>query len=162
MSQLVFVLGAGSSVDFEFPVGAELKKDIRRFCELEPDDFYGSKPKDRRLIAVFRTLSRQPFEFTEQSLFEAANIIHQGVIATPSIDNFLHIHRNNSALVAVGKAAIGTLISEYETKSKLSVDRTNIYNRLDLQSVSDSWMSAFFLSYAKPLILKISATGCRG
>jgi hypothetical protein len=66
----------------------------------------------------------------------------------PSIDNYLHTHRDNAALVWLGKLAIVLLLLRAEEKSLLTVDSSNVNSRLDLKKCSDTWIGQLFTQLA--------------
>jgi len=70
--------------------------------------------------------------------------ISSGVLLSPSIDNYLHAHSENSARVKIGKLLIAKALFEAERDSSLFFNPDNIYDRFDFSKVSNTWLSVLF------------------
>ena len=144
--KLVLVLGAGASTEFDLPSGAKLKLQIADFFTFDRDQFGNIKGGDRnahRIISELGRNSSEPKEAT-RDFYDAAESIHRNMAIAQSIDNFLHTHSSNSSIVRLGKAAIAHLILAGEKASPLYVPNDNVYNRLNLKVVSQTWLGRLF------------------
>ena len=130
----LFVVGAGGSADFKFPLGFQLAAAI---CGLMP------------------TASRQETEFAyrlfqgadagaRNEMFFAAQHIKHNLPLAASIDSYLDTHRDNAARVKVAKSAIAHLISQAENKSSLSCKHDGDAQQFDFSRVKDTWLQALW------------------
>lgn len=114
----VFILGAGSSFDFGFPLGADLKSEVAATLSHKRDTLGNLKISESGSRILSSVL--QAKQLTEQEVLKAAEMIRGGVCLTSSIDHFLWLHSGNVAVSACAKAAIAHLIYEKENScSKL-------------------------------------------
>jgi hypothetical protein len=70
--------------------------------------------------------------------------MHESLCLAPSIDNYLHTHKDKSDLVAVGKLAISHALELAERQSKLFVDDGNVYNKLNFERMGPNWLLELF------------------
>ena len=131
----LFVIGAGASREVGLPVGAGLASIISKNLQAARDDFGRLNLKNRTLYDQLCRSSPS----TANEYFQAFKRISEGVILQHSIDDFLHIHRQDQHLVEVGKAAIVQAILQAESESDLAVDRTNIYNIPQYVKFANAW-----------------------
>ena len=61
-----------------------------------------------------------------------------------SIDNFIDSHAGEEKITLCGKLAIARAILSAESMSLLTVDRSNIYNKLDFSKNEKTWFNGFF------------------
>lgn len=118
--ETTFIIGAGSSCELELPSGAQLKENISAILKTSDSNFY--RFSDRRIQDTFRDrYDLRNHESAEKMLSYsvAAQRIVDGLPMAISIDNFLHTHRNDEAIVEVGKLAIAISILGSERKSLL-------------------------------------------
>lgn len=144
---LVLVLGAGASKEVNLPIGDELKHQIARRLDFKFEEFTSSLKKgDRNLMQAFRLVSRRPdgSQGDINPLLQASRLIHGAMPMAISIDNFIDSHRNDDRVAFCGKLAIAQCILEAETNSKLYVSSSNIYNKLDFNTVEKTWFNSFF------------------
>lgn len=142
---LVFIVGAGASKEFDFPIGADLVKDISSICNITSDDF-GRLNSGNGLIRDLM-LHKESLDgriWNPSYLARQAQEIRENMGLAPSIDNYLDAHRDNLERVWVGKLAIAEAIRAAERKSNLFVDTSNANNRLSFSSLPDNWLSELF------------------
>jgi hypothetical protein len=144
---LVLVLGAGSSEEVDLPVGAELKRQIAERLDIRFQD-YARQPGsgDDKLLQAFRLASVRSdgSQGDINQLLDVSRLIRDAMPQAISIDNFIDSHRNDERIAFCGKLAIARCILEAEARSKLLVDRSNIYNKLDFGAIENTWFNAFF------------------
>ena len=61
-----------------------------------------------------------------------------------SIDNFIDSHAGEDKIALCGKLAIARAILTAESKSSLTIDRSNIYNKLDFSKNANTWFNGLF------------------
>ena len=136
----LFVIGAGASREVGFPLGTELAAIIRKKMDILYE--YGGQPKandaDYELYEV--VVRSKPHE--RQEYQRAAWLIREGITLTRSIDDFMDLHRENSRLVLLGKAAIVKSIIEAEKKSSLYVDTSRL-DKLETGHLANTWFVKF-------------------
>ncbi len=144
---LVLILGAGASKEVSLPVGDELKHQIAERLDFKFDDFDHSLTNgDRDVIQAFRLASKRS-DGTQgdiNPLLQVARLIHDAMPMAISIDNFIDSHRNDDRVAFCGKLAIAQSILDAEANSKLFVNPSNIYNKLDFRTIEKTWFNAFF------------------
>lgn len=119
-NSIVFVVGAGASVEFGLPTGKGLLEELARLGYIghhSNGNLYG----DRLLHDTFSDISTIDSNVAIQS----AQVIGKNAPIAPSIDNFLHTRSTDVNLVTVGKIMIARAILEAERKSTLFYDRRN-------------------------------------
>ena len=140
-------MGAGASKEFGLPTGEELKFQIASQANVRFDEF------GRRLLsgeadvaAALRLLSEQKAtgDRTMQDYLKAAWQIRDNMEYAPSIDNFLDTHKENSALIEVGKLLIVKSILYSESKSHLALDRTTARKKFNFTHLGNSWIVKLF------------------
>ncbi|WP_171094034.1 MULTISPECIES: hypothetical protein [unclassified Ruegeria] len=141
-SRIVFVVGAGASVEFGLPVGSTLKQAISSSANsVEVEDFGRIVGTDRLLSDVARWISN---EYPDVNVVSEMKKISAGVLLLPSIDNYLHAHSTNDCRVKLGKILIASELLAAEKASKLFFNPTNFYDRFDFSQTSDTWLAALF------------------
>jgi hypothetical protein len=141
-SKTVFIIGAGASHEANLPIGRDLRKIIYDKVDFRADNFgrRDAKYGDSRLLDWIR---RQHGD-KANNYFNACGRIRAGILTSASIDDFLDVHRDDGEMVECGKLAIARAILEAEKSSLLAYDTTNIYNRLDLAPLENTWYMGFF------------------
>ena len=61
-----------------------------------------------------------------------------------SIDNFIDSHAGEAMIATCGKLAIAKAILSAEANSSLTVDRRNVYKKLDFEKNAKTWFNGFF------------------
>ncbi|MBL8781178.1 MAG: hypothetical protein JNL06_09600, partial [Alphaproteobacteria bacterium] len=113
----VFILGAGSNLDYGFVSGADLKAEIKKCLSGDVDSqgmLIGSE--------FFLNMARSRIEFTPSEALDLARTIRRGIDGKDSIDDYLHAHGTDEQLKTLGKFAIVNCILELEKHSRLAVD----------------------------------------
>lgn len=136
----LFVIGAGAGHDIGVPAGRQLAEDIalRTQVVLDHGQLGRSTHDEDLALSFFERGDPKGNEY-----YSAFRLIHDGVLLANSIDDFLNIHEASPEVVTVGKAAIVRTILNAERACKLYVDPTNIYNKLNVRLVRDSWFVKF-------------------
>ncbi len=138
----VFVVGAGASFEFGLPIGSDLARRISKSAKsVKFDDFGRQTGGARDFGPAFAKLC---LEFPSMKLAEELRVIASGVLLSPSIDNYLHAHRENAARVKLGKLLIAFSLLDAEANSKLFFDPLNIYESFDFSKVSETWLAVLF------------------
>ncbi|MEH6523040.1 hypothetical protein [Sulfitobacter sp.] len=141
----VIVVGAGASQEFNLPTGAELTSIIQKDLSFKHDMFgdVSAGSGDFGLKKAIKKLSHETgVQFV--NYVNAAEQICRNMALAPSIDNYLDTHKDNQELVSVGKLAIANAIIKAENRSSLTIDSSNIYNRLDFTKNINTWAAVFF------------------
>lgn len=137
----VFIVGAGASVDFGLPTGEALTKTIKGLSNFGISN-HGSMYGDSELYdaIVSRKLENRSVEAAEWR--RAAGFLSRAMDVTPSIDNYLNVHRDDPLTVWIGKCAIVTAIMYGEFNSKLAPH--NNAENFSLAWFKDSWLAVLF------------------
>ena len=125
----LFIVGAGASAEVDFPTGPQLARNIGDRLDFTE----GTKTGDRELLAKLRE------HYQPQTVIPAALRIRDGIVLSPSIDEFLDIHKDDPDVQKVGKPAIARAILNAERESKLFIDSKNGQVALDTRAVVDTW-----------------------
>lgn len=136
----LFVIGAGAGFDIDVPVGRELAEHIFQRTKIVLD--HGRLGRD----TYDEDLALNFFERGDpkaNDYAQAFEVIRNGVLLANSIDDFLNIHEGAPAVVTAGKAAIVRTILHAERHCKLYVDPSNIYNKMNVVDIRDSWFVKF-------------------
>lgn len=136
----LLVLGAASSLDFNFPLGAELKTLIAKRLEYTLNEF--NKPKYSSLESqqIFRALENGACG-KNISPHHLAKMISRGVGLASSIDNFLEMRKSEPGIDICAKTAIASIILEYEQKADAL--HTEALRRGTLSSFDKKWHQVF-------------------
>lgn len=120
----VLIVGAGCSAEFNLPVGNRLKDQIADQLG------YIGKTRDEGGIIVIssrgsddlltRSITLAGQAVGDMKWIQKANTLSDGIRHAPSIDNYLHLHRDDEATVTIGKLAIARQIIHAERDSYLS------------------------------------------
>lgn len=117
----VFVVGAGASVEFNFPLGSTLKQEIARLVNV---DFDGPFSEPTQGDGVVATALREQAARTDNDLERLVNAgrqIKNGMPGSRSIDNFLHSRDGDTDINLVGKLGIARAILRSERSSPLYI-----------------------------------------
>lgn len=139
---VVLILGAGSGVDLEMPVGSKLQETIHDLTKISLTDegFVRYRWADQQIHAAVRQL--YPKNMDEAAT--AIKLIHEGVYLRASIDDYLDRYRSNDLVNVCGKLAIARSILVHEARSSLHFNTENIHNTLDFNKIRNSWLIRFW------------------
>ena len=127
----VFVIGAGCSKEFNLPLGWELRNSIH--VALTAGD-----PTAHEIVSeAFHRLRIAPPSGNRNAFFRA---FADGLHTKASIDQYLDFHRNNPAMVALGKVAIAYCILAAERRSLLNVGEV----RTNFPALAETWLGRLF------------------
>jgi hypothetical protein len=107
----VFVIGAGSSAELALPVGSGLMENMFETF---------SQPASDKCRAMVGAFLRSGVPGANINVELRMRNFAAGLSAAPSIDQYLHFHRDDPALVMLGKCSIATEILYAEAGSTLN------------------------------------------
>ncbi|WP_288379850.1 hypothetical protein [uncultured Massilia sp.] len=139
VKRFVFVLGAGSSVDFGFPMGSELTGLISSALDFRQQDYghiYGGN--DTMRAALSSGVKDCP------NWYSASKLISSAMPLAPSIDNFVNVHRHDVGIAYCAKVAIAQCILDAERRSNVFVNPSNAYNTINFARNIKAWHTLFF------------------
>jgi hypothetical protein len=144
---ITFVIGAGASKEVNLPTGYELKDVIANSLAFKTADFgthiLGGDASIRE--ALFKLAQRQSPSYGDiNDYLQTVRLIQSAMPQAPSIDNFIDSHRSDLRVAECGKLAIAAAILKAERSSLLYIDPSNIYNRLNFSTTSNTWLNSFF------------------
>lgn len=150
-----FVIGAGCSREYQFPLGVGLRDEIAdMLAHVEIDRPRGndsifwtglSSSKDERFTRAIANIAGQN-HFKDWS--RVAQQMAQGLRHTSSIDRYLDHHSEDETMVRIGKMAIGRRIIKAEASSTLHVDEGSSLNMAEIYKKNDEkphWLNELFL-----------------
>lgn len=137
------ILGAGASHEFGLPLGGDLTKAIKSMLAIKRDlPFKEVSAADQDFLDVLRRYSQNATPgVTYQRLLDACDEISAGMREAASIDEFIHTRRGDAAIEICGKFAIVRSILKAEHQSALRYDSSNIYNTIDFERISPTWIA---------------------
>jgi len=146
VKSLVLVLGAGASKEANLPIGTELKSDIRRLLDIRFPDGMRQESGDYQITEALRLIASKENDRPKDinPFLHMCWRIRDAMPQAISIDNFIDCHANESKIAVCGKLAIARAILAAEGKSTLTVDRRNVYNKLDFTKSAKTWFNSFF------------------
>jgi hypothetical protein len=151
----LLILGAGASHDLHFPLGRKFKEDIADITSFQrntTEDGYGfeielQEPSDsefERLARAYisnKTLTDNRLAISDDAIRRAMQMIAAGVGFAPSIDVFLKMRSQETAIVLCSKVAIASLILKCEQRAQPQlVPSDNLNWRPSLEK---TWYQAF-------------------
>ena len=139
----LIVLGAASSLDFGFPLGQKLKGQLASLLDVEFDDWGSPKQRTGAQHKLFRVLLNGADQATTASIYQAADIIKNGVGLTASIDSFLEMRQDSQSVSYVAKAAIFQLIAEHECQSRSLKPFTRRSENQGAPNFDNTWLQQF-------------------
>ena len=142
------IIGAGSSVDFEMPVGAALAADICQRLAFSWEHTGVFKSGDPLILAALR--ERFPGE-SYRPFIAAAQKLAAVLPGFASIDDCLYTHGEDERVRLVGKLAIARIIAERENRSWLA-DVWGLQPDVALAKIQGGWAQG---------LARILATGLR-
>jgi hypothetical protein len=126
-SKTVFVVGAGASAEVGLPVGSRLTQIIADGLKTNNDGYF----KD---VNINRAMHLHGSDCNE-----ASRHLREAMPLAPSIDNYLHTHQQDAALILLGKLSITSAILAAEKVTALWVDRSNAYNIPGFARIDATW-----------------------
>jgi len=119
---VVFVIGAGASREYNFPLGEDLKNEIAKKVRFRFNNGYGAGKNegDQELLRQIR--SHAPVSETQNIYTTEANVLAAAINVSISIDEALHYVGKSKHAVEVGKIAIIQSILSAERGSSLGID----------------------------------------
>jgi hypothetical protein len=153
-TKTVFVVGAGASVDFGFPLGGQLKDRISSLAHIDFE--YGRPSRGDPLIGEAAQIKANNFTHALEALIKAGDQIARAMPGAVSIDNFLHSREGDLDINLMGKLGIAKAILASERSSPLyvpsphelariknGVDVFLIEDRPGFRTLPDSWLGKF-------------------
>jgi hypothetical protein len=147
-SKTVFVVGAGASFEVGLPVGNTLKETISTKLDLRVDDF-GTKFVGSGDTTIYNALQTKYSPAALNTYLHSCWQIRDGIVLSPSIDDFINAHQHDSSIAFCGKLAIARSILEAERNSKLFYQLKNVNDTINFSSISATWYTAFFQLISK-------------
>jgi hypothetical protein len=147
-----FVVGAGASVDYGFPLGEQLTKQIAEALDMKGG---GGSPA-RELIRTAITVACQHPDVQRDAphLFQQTRALQAALATASSIDTFLENHSDNRDFELLGKMAIAACLITAERRSELRPRHPG--EMIDLARVEKSWLARLFTTVMVPGIPKSS------
>lgn len=133
----LFVVGAGASKEFDFPVGSELAAQIAKKLDIRFEGF--DEPAGAGDYELYEAIKR--VGGNNDNLLQACWLIRDGIELSYSIDNFIDTHRHDQRVALCGKLAIAKCILDAEKASKLYLDRNRDDTNPSLK-VTGTWISS--------------------
>lgn len=134
------VIGAGASAEFGLPVGSQLQSTIAELLDIRFRGYEGLISGDEQIVNICRRQFGEQFDKYQK----AAWMIRDGLPLSDSIDNFMDKHAADERVRWLGQMGIAKAIGTAERSSSLFVSESNIYNQLDIKSVSATWPVKLF------------------
>ncbi len=138
-AKTLFIVGAGASAEAELPVGSALATKIAgalnfttEFGQLKSGDEY-----------LYQALKRQCASGDFGEYLRACRLIRDGIRLVRSIDNFISAHREDPIVATCGKIAIAHEMLKAEGQSLLRMRAGRQGERVDLDSVENTWYAHF-------------------
>ena len=146
----LFIVGAGASIDLDFPSGAALVSSISQKLNFEVDAF--SKVQgDLRLWNAINMLCQEN-SGNNDDYFRASREISSGIGLTDSIDRFVDAHSHDPIFAGIAKLAIAFFILNAEVNANEKYYTKNLERKF-LNIPQNYWLSSFcrlhFANYRK-------------
>jgi hypothetical protein len=112
----LFIVGAGASDDFGFPIGSELIGDLHKLLNLRDNTLGGIQGDQDLWFAIRERCEEENGDINEY--LKVATLL-RGYLSgsVTSIDHLVHSHSNNNLLADLARLAIARRISECERNS---------------------------------------------
>lgn len=139
-----YVVGAGASVEFGFPVGETLTAEIAKLLKFSFDNFSRFQTGDRVLASAFEGVPHPDGNvYRSEYLLRISADISRNMGLAPSIDNYLEAQKDKEGIPEVGKMAIARAILQHERKCGLWVDWRKGHE-VDFSRLNDNWLTRLF------------------
>jgi hypothetical protein len=143
-AKTVFVVGAGASKEYGFPLGGDLIDQIAVKLDFKMDDFHMISKIDSTIHNAYPALAMENYRNNDINPYlRAAKTIVGAMPQSISIDNFIDTHRGNKDIEMCGKLGIALCILNAEAKSSLRVGRVD-GDKLDFKKLKQTWITSFF------------------
>lgn len=144
---MVLIVGAGASSEFELPTGDKLKRNIANLLDIRFQDGLHQSSGDPCILGAIEAFVKNNANQSRLEMELYLQAAHQICLAMPmalSIDHFLDAHQGNRQIELCGKLAIVRSILSAEKQSLLFFDNNqdrsgNYYPRLQ-----NTWLTSFF------------------
>lgn len=138
----LLILGAGSSKDFNFPLGPELTD---RIAQAVTFDFSQHKPVGGHSVIRARL---ETMLYSQGQLFNlwasACEYIQRNIHLSSSVDRFIDSNRDNQAVVLICKFAIALIIADCEKASAFGGAPEGELARFDFKNLKSAWTTKLF------------------
>lgn len=142
----VFVVGAGASYDYGFPLGEDLTKEIASALNFNQSS--GSSPPRETLRTAIQVACAHPeMRRDHGQLFRQASLLASSLVTASSIDTFLDTHSHNPDFELLGKLAIAACLIDAEARSPLCLRQGQ---SMDLSVTRDTWLARLFRNSLAP------------
>lgn len=138
--KMLFVVGAGASVEFGLPTGAELAETISKKMDVRFE--HGKSPAGNGDVDLYQKVTRNLQRDVNQ-FQKAAWLIRDGIVLSRSIDDFLDLHHTDPFVVEYGKAAIVKSVLQAERASRLYFGGTSGRDAFLPGNITDAWLVKF-------------------
>jgi hypothetical protein len=123
-AKTLLIVGAGASADLSFPVGNELKTNIRSCANVKWNGF--ELTGIREYCRLAEDLARAYYGGHLEKIIAALKDINENVVLSGSIDQFLSSRQSYQDVVRLAKLAIAFEISKAEAKCHLNENTSNL------------------------------------
>lgn len=139
------IIGAGASKEVNLPVGYELKNITAKMLDIRFKHGYTQESGSYEICDALRKVVKNcdPPSNNINPYLEAAWTIRDGMPQAISIDNYIDAHQGNEKVEICGKLAIAASILDAERNSKIYINNSNRYNKIDFASVEKTWLNSF-------------------
>jgi len=156
-TKTVFVVGAGASVDFGFPLGPQLKDRVASLAHIEFEYSHFSRvSRGDQLVAEAALIQANNSRPALEALLRAGSEIARAMPGAVSIDNFLHSREGDRDIDLMAKLGVAKAILASERSSPLYVQTPHELARSktapnmfafndspSFQNLPDSWLGKF-------------------
>jgi hypothetical protein len=146
-SKTLFIVGAGASSEFGFPVGSGLKDIIAKKLDFEFGERYEVISGDRAIWSSIINILKNEDRYTNSeinNIIEACRVIRDAMPIEKSIDSFVESHKNNRHIQLCVKLGIAASILEAERESSLYINNIERQSKLDFEKNKNKWIASFF------------------
>lgn len=142
----LYIVGAGASSEAGLPTGYELKEKIASLLDIRFERPLNKQYSGDSYICDALRIHVSQSEIQKKDIkpyLHAAWRIRDAMPQAISIDNFIDTHNDDEEIELCGKLAIVRSILDAERNSKLYIDPSNIYNRLNFRAIEETWYANF-------------------
>jgi hypothetical protein len=138
----LLILGAGSSRDFDFPLGPDL---TQRIADAVTFDLSGFKPSGGHPTIGARL---EHMRFHQPEVFNhwvtACEYIRRNIHLASSVDRFIESNRDDQNVVTLCKFAVALIIADCERKSPFGRANDEVRTYFDFGQLKNVWATKFF------------------